>query len=74
MVSPGMLKQQCSSRGGSAGPVELVHGEQGVHMVGVLLQEGHHVVWVEARLALLKHHLNCLHTATNGDQGLALLL
>lgn len=38
-----------------------MHGEEGVNMVGVLLQEGHNVVGVKAGLALLKQHLHCLY-------------
>ena len=43
-----------------ATPVELMHGEEGVHMVGMLLQQRHDIVWIKAGLALLKQHLNCL--------------
>ena len=37
-----------------------MHGQQGVNMVGVLLEEGHDGVGVKAGLALLKQHLDCL--------------
>lgn len=37
-----------------------MHGQQGVHMVGVLLEQGHDGVGVKAGLALLKQHLDCL--------------
>lgn len=46
-----------------ATPVELVHGEEGVYMVGMLLQQRHDVVWIKAGLALLKQHLNRLQIA-----------
>ncbi len=39
-----------------------MHGQQGIHMVGVLLQQSHDGVGIKAGLALLKQHLDCLHT------------
>lgn len=37
-----------------ASPVELMHGQQGINMVGVLLQQSHDGVGIKAGLALLK--------------------
>ncbi len=46
---------------GSA-PVQLVHGHEGVNVVGVLPQQTRYVVGVKGRLTLLKQRLHPLHT------------
>lgn len=37
-----------------ASPVELMHSQQGIDMIGVLLQQSHDGVGIKAGLALLK--------------------
>ena len=54
MVNEMRMEARCA-------PVQLVHGHEGIHVIGVLAQKGCYAVGVECCLTLLEQRLDPLH-------------